>query len=124
MAAEQQATLARERAGLHAAAKRERSSLRAEQRFWVLPDAVRHTSLILYDLVHANAEPVAVYLSGVAEQCHWPEKSADELRHFVEDLFLDATSSDAGLESLAGLTDVANPTDVAATRTAIRRALE
>ena len=54
----------------------------------------------------------------------WPEKSEDELRRFVEDLFFDATSSDDRLESLVGLTDVANPTDAAAMQTAVRRALE
>ena len=122
--AERVAALARERAELRAAARRERSSLRAEERFWVLPDTVRHTSLALFDLVHADAEPVMVYLSGVARQYKWAEKSTDELRRFVEDLFLDATSSEDRLESLVGLTDVANPTDAVAMQTAIRRALE
>ena len=122
--AERVAALARERAELRAAARRERSSLRAEERFRVLPDTVRHTSLALFDLVHADAEPVMVYLSGVARQYKWAEKSTDELRRFVEDLFLDATSSEDRLESLVGLTDVANPTDAVAMQTAIRRALE
>ena len=117
-------SLTRERAGLRAAAKRERSSLCVEQRFWTLPNVVQHTSVALFDLAHADAEPVMVYLSGVARQYKWPEKSEDELRRFVEDLFFDATSSDDRLESLVGLTDVANPTDAAAMQTAVRRALE
>ena len=75
-------------------------------------------------LAHGDTEPVAVYLSGVARQYAWPSKSPDELRYFIEDLYLEATSSDEGLAQLAGLTDVSNPVDGVAMQTAIRRVLE
>jgi hypothetical protein len=122
--AERRAALAEERAALRVENRSALASMRTEQRFWVLPEQVRNVSLILFDLTQASTEPVVVYLEGIARQRRWPSRTAEDMRHLVEDLFFDATSSDAGLQSLAGLTDVASPTDAAAMQIAIRRALE
>jgi len=116
--------LAAERAKLKKELRKERDKQRAEARQWVLPEAVSHTSLILFDLAQYEAEPVVVYLEALARQYDWPHRSAEELRIFVEDAFISATSSEEGLDAFARLTDTTNPSDVAAMTTAVRRVIE
>ena len=112
-------------AAVSAELRRENRNARARAhtvaRQWVLPENVRKVALIMFDIAQGDTEPAAKYLTGVAKQQRWPSRSIQELQRVVEDLFLDATSTDAQLELYAGLADVSQPTDVAAMSIAARQ---
>ena len=97
---------------------------RAEARWWVLSDTMRHVCLILFDLAEYDAEPAVVYLRGVAAQRDWPTRDNDDLRGMVHDLFLEATATPEGLQCYAALTDTSNPTELGAMQQATNRIVE
>jgi hypothetical protein len=119
------AVLSAASAAVSAELRRENRNARARAhtvaRQWVLPENVRKVALIMSDIAQGDTEPAVKYLTGVAKQQRWPSRSIEELERVVEDLFLDATSTDAQLELYAGLTDVSQPTDVAAMSIAARQ---
>lgn len=95
-------------------------SRRAAARAWVLSGRILNTTLTIYLQAQYEVQPAIKYLTGVARQRHWPSKPEEEVGALVEDAFLRMADSDAGLEELAGLGDVNNPTDVVAMRDALK----
>ncbi len=125
-------TLAARRAALAAASvaasaelRRERQDERARARTvareWVLPEHVQRVALIIYDMAQGIAEPAVKYLAGVGRQSGWPIRFGAALQRMVEDLLIDATSTDAKLEHYAAPTDTSCPADFAAMRLTARR---
>ena len=91
------------------AAKRKQ---RSEQRAWKLSTVLVHSLLIICSL--ADCAAAAKFLINAGKRRHWPEMSEEDATRRVQDLFLEA---DVG--ELAGLTDVDNPSDAEALRTAL-----
>ena len=100
--------------------KRQRAAAQIAARSWNLTSASRHVVLIIFDLAQADLEPNATYLRALARERHWEDKSDAECRAIVEDVFLEATASAAGLESYAALVDASAPSDADAMRSALR----
>lgn len=97
---------------------------RREARQWAPTTEMKHIVLVMIDQAEGAVAHTVVYLRAAALQRHWPEKSAVEMQRIAEDIFLEATSSEAQLETYAAIVDVSAPSDVEAMRTALRYILE
>ena len=98
------AALSAVRAGARRKRKLEQRRAEAEARAWVLPPHVRHAAILIFDQT-GDAEGACKYLAARAREYHWrPEKSDEELRTLVEDLYLDIDA-----EELAALEEEADP---------------
>ena len=93
---------------------------RAIARQWQLSERVRRVCLVVFDQAGGDTEPCAKYLEATGRICHWEPKEEHELRCMAEEVFLEAASTDAGVEAYAALVDLGNSSDVAAVREAVR----
>ena len=96
-----------------------RAAERSSARAWVLVGEVKQTALIIYSLAQFDNEPVIKYLGNVGRQRHWPAKTEAELARLIDDYFIEATGSDAALDTLTHLGDTNAPTDAAAMHAAL-----
>lgn len=100
--------------------RRAQKASQACARQWLLTDHMKRVTLIVFDQVCGDLEAPVKYMETVAKERRWPEKGADDVRRVVEDVFLDATTSEAPLTTYAPLVDLEDPADVEAARCALR----
>ena len=83
------AALAESRADVRRLRRNEKKRQSAEARAWDLPAHVRQAALLMFDNT-GDAEASVKYLSACGREFHWPERTEDSLRIFVEDMYLAA----------------------------------
>ena len=118
--------LAERRAQLDAQLAAARRELKTEQqrqkdakrRTWRLTDWLKDVLLILYDVAGYDATPAQLYLEKAARERGWPPKTSAERTVVVEDAFVAAADGDAN--RLAGVVDLAHPTNLSAMKAAIK----
>ena len=91
------ATLAASRADVRRLRRNEKKRESAEARAWVLPAHVRQAALLMFDNT-GDAEAPVKYLSACGREFHWPERTQDSLRIFVEDMYLAAGTDELNEE--------------------------
>ena len=106
------AALAETKRLLRDAKRQQKSRQQSEARAWNLVPLLAHTLLIIYSL--ADSATAVQYLTNFGRKRHWPEKSDEEIRLTVENLFLEVD-----LELLTSLTDMENPQDAEAMKLAL-----
>ena len=109
-----------ELAQLRRAGRQERDAERALERQWRLTERMRRVVFVAFDQTRGDPEAATVYLATVAKERHWPAKSEEELGRLVEDTFIEMTDTDAGLAMGASLSNLSDPFDVPAMRTALK----
>ena len=88
---------------------------KAVQKHWRCTSHLTTVILIIYTLAGYRAAPAVHFLQKAARKRKWPEKSDEDVRRLVEDMFVEAD-----LEELAGMCDMEGPTDPAAMQEAVR----
>ena len=110
-----QGAVAAARAKVKAAAQKVKDRARKDSKTWVLTEWLKHVALIIFTLAGYVVAPAAEFLAKAAAKRRWPEKTAEELKVVVEDLFLAVP-----VEELNELCDLENPKDPAAASEAVR----
>ena len=108
------AVLAATRRELTQARDQSRAARRSRDAVWSFPARIEDTALVIYDLAGFVTEPAVHYLGGEAAKRRWPPKPAAALALLVESWFVRADVS-----RLAGLCDIAGPSDPSAMHVAL-----
>lgn len=98
-----------------AAKQKQKDLAKKAKKLWQLTPFMNAVALIVYVLAGYTAIPAARYLMAEAARRKWPEKSEEELRRLVEDVFLNSEETD-----IACLCDLARPRNAKAAKAAVR----
>jgi hypothetical protein len=90
------------------------STTAAASRAWVLKESVLRVVLIVQTLANGVVDPAVAFLMRKGRECHWPERSKEE----IEDLVY-ATYASADVDAMAAMIDASAPTDAAALSIAV-----
>ena len=110
-----QAALQSTKQQLKAERQKAKDERKRQAKTWLLAGWVAHVALIVFMLSGQHVDPAVKFLGDYGRRRQWPSKEDQELKAMVEDLFLAVD-----LDVLTGLCDLANPTDPAAAKEAVR----
>ena len=95
--------------------QRDKAERKKRAKMWLLTGWVAHVVLIVFMLSGQHVDPAVKFLVDFGRRRKWEPKEDDELKTMVEDLFLAVD-----LDVLTELCDLANPSDPAAAKEAVR----
>ena len=109
----ERAALASELRNTRVELARAKAAVQSAARHWRLHASERNATLVIFSLSNFELEPAVRFLVTVGRRRRWPDKTPEELKRMVEDLF-----SSTGTDDVLALIDAEASSDADAMRTA------